>query len=324
MLLFSSLLVGFLSTTQASGSLSLSVPADGDEVFPTNGEFWLTGRDLSKWPQQVVLPNGFPKNSTQAPWEKNPDLRDLWREPRRVRWREDNLRARLKNLVGPGEGIALVEAQTGIGLALRTTLFPVSFRPPLTPGEAQENAKARAAKNVFEMLVVRPEKTLKPLTNYALIANGELVNFSTSTGPDTSPPEWEGLSEIRHEGEYNSVYEVNPASDDSPYPVRVEIYRGEIKNVKLRQYALVEKRFQTGRLSPFNESCVFAKAVDVAGNATEMLPCFAFPPLPEAEEPQKRGCSSTSLKTSKAWTWILAVFGLLSGLRRKSPLKPTR
>jgi hypothetical protein len=313
--LFSSLLIGIVGTTHASASLSVSVPADGDEAFPINGELWLMGRDLSDWSQQVVRPAGFPRGSAQAPWEKNPDLHDLWRAPRRVRWHEDNTRSRLKKLVNPGDGIALVESETGRGVDLQISLFPVSYRPPLTPGEAQEGAKARAAKNVFELLVVHPTAALKPLTDYALIANGELVNFNTSAGPDTTAPVWGGLSEIRHEGDHNSVYEANPIQDDSPYPVRIEIYRGEVKTVKLRQYALVEKRFQTGRLSPFNESCVFAKAVDVAGNATDMLPCFAFPPLPEpAAEPTGGACASAPLNRYKPG--FLGLFSLLL-LRRK-------
>lgn len=318
MLLFSFLLIGTVGTTHASATLSVSVPADGDESFPTNGELWLMGRDLSDWPQQVVVPAGFPRDSAVAPWEKNPDLQDLWRAPRRARWREDNTRARLKKLVGPGHGIALVESETGRGVGLQISLFPASYRPPLTPGEAQEGAKARAAKNVYNLLVVHPAETLKPLTDYALIANGELVKFNTSAGPDTTAPVWEGLLEIRHEGDHNSVYEINPTQDDSPFPVRIEIYRGNVKNVKLRQYALVESGFQTGRLSPFNESCVFAKAVDVAGNATDMLPCFAFPPLPETEapsEPSRWACTSTPHQKGRIGG--LALFSILLFRRKK-------
>jgi hypothetical protein len=278
------------------------------------------GRDMKNWPQEVVQPEGFPQQGTKAPWEKNPDLRDLWREPRRKRWRADNRKAQLKMLVGPGEGIALVEAETGKGVLLTTTLFPVAYRPPLTPGEAQEGAKTRASKNVFDMIVVHPEAPLKPSTDYALIANGELVSFNTAAGPDTIAPEWDGLVEIRHEGQHNSVFEVNPSKDNSPFPVRVEIYRGKITNVKLRQFALVEKNFQTGRLSPFNESCVFAKVVDVAGNATEMRPCFAFPPLPEKKNPEDSGaCSSTQAKPNLIAGLLLLLFGRRSERRRSKP-----
>ena len=319
--LYSILLLASLGISEAAPVLSVSVPASGDESFPTNGDLWLMGRNMKHWPQEVVLPKGFPRQGTKAPWEKNPDVRDLWREPRRKRWREDNRKAQLKMLVGPGEGIALVEAATGKGVLLTTTLFPVAYRPPLTPGEAQEGAKARASKNVLDLIVVHPEEPLKPSTDYALIANGELVAFNTATGPDTTPPEWEGLSDIRHEGQHNSVFEVNPAIDNSPFPVRVEIYRGEIKNVKLRQFALVEKNFQIGRLSPFNESCVFAKVVDVAGNATEMLPCFAFPPLPEKESAETGICSSTKAKPSLSL--VLSFLLLLVGRRSGAHSKPS-
>jgi MYXO-CTERM domain-containing protein len=305
------LLLGLLGSASAEPRFTASVPASGDEAFPTNGSLWIYGRELQDWPRQAALPTGFGEEDSLAPWEKNPELNDLWREPRRVRWREDALRARLKKLVAPGEGIAIVESAEGVGIPLSTKMFPVSYRPPMTPGEAQEHAKARAAKNVFELLIIKPEQPLKANTDYALIANGDLVTFSTGAGPDEEAPAWEGILEIRHEGEHNTVYEAHPVEDNSPYPVRIEIYRGKRTNVKLRQFALVGDAFQTGRLSPFNQSCVHAKAIDVAGNETDMLPCFEYPPLPESEEPtSKSGCSSTQTPTRGPW-----LFGLLILLR---------
>jgi len=318
MITFLSLLIGLTPQSSAEPDFSESIPASGDEAFPTNGSLWIYGKDLQQWPHQINIPAGFREGPIRPPWEKNPDLRDLWREPRRVRWREDALRARLKGLVAPGDGIAIVESATGKGIPYSSSFFPVAYRPPLTPGEAQEGTKARTEKNVFELLVVQPEGPLKANTDYALVANGTLVTFSTADGPDRVPPIWDGIAEIRHEGEHNSVYEAHPVEDNSPYPARIEIYRGELKNVKLRQFALVGDSFRTGRLSPFNQSCIFAKAVDVAGNETQMLPCFDFPPLPESEDLSgKSGCSSAPEKSR--YPWLLAALLLFKGRRSRGP-----
>jgi len=314
-----SLLIGLTAQSHAEPDFSASVPASGDEAFPTNGELWIYGRDLRDWPHQSSIPTGFKGSVTKAPWEKSPELKDLWREPRRIRWREDALRARLKTLVAPGDGIAIVESNTGKGIQLSSSFFPVAYRPPLTPGEAQEGSQQRSTKNVFELLIIKPEAPLKANTNYALVANGELVTFTTADGPDHQAPVWDGLVEVRHEGEHNSVYEVHPVEDNSPYPVRIELYRGELKNVKLRQFALVGDNYQTGRLSPFNQSCIFTKAIDVAGNQTQMLPCFEFPPLPDSDDGSSKSGCSTAKDTGRS-PWLLSLLVLFRG-RRSRDLK---
>ena len=201
-----------------------------------------------------------------------------------------------------------MKADTGKGIAFTTEVFSVAHRPPLSRGETDEAAADQASKITYQLLIIQPEEDLDRSTEYALVANGELVTFQTSDMPDREAPTWEGLSEIRHEGENNSVYETHPIEDNSPFPARVEIYRGKKENVQLRQFALVGRSFQTGRLSPFNTGCVFAKAVDVAGNATEMMPCFEFPPIPDFSTSDEKGACSSTPKTPSKW---LALFGLV-------------
>jgi len=292
----------------AAPDFSASIPASGDEDFPINGQLWLFGRDLDEWPQDVMLPTGFKSGDHRPPWVKNPELKDIWREPRRVRWHEDARRSRLRELVGSGEGIALVKADSGQGISFTTEVFSVAHRPPLSRGETEGGNAEQMGKISYQLLIIKPNSDLERSTDYALIANGELVTFSTSDVPDREAPSWEGLSEIRHEGENNSVYETHPIEDNSPFPARVEIYRGERENVQLRQFALVGRSFQTGRLSPFNTGCVFAKAVDVAGNATEMLPCFEFPPIPDFNTSEEKGACSSTRQTPSGW---LALIGLV-------------
>ena len=303
------------SFAEAAPDFSASVPASGDENFPINGQLWLFGRDLDEWPQDVVLPQGFKKGDHRPPWEKNPELKKIWREPRRVRWHEDSLRGRLRDLVENGEGIALVHAKTGKGIPFTTEVFSVAHRPPLSRGEETDSLEEKDTKNGYQLLIIQPQEDLDRSTEYALVANGELVTFTTAVGPDREAPTWEGIAEIRHEGENNSVYETFPVADNSPFPARVEIYRGKTENVQLRQFALVGRTFQTGRLSPFNTGCVFAKATDVAGNSTEMLPCFDFPPIPEfTTEESGGGCTSSSAQYSP---WLLLTgLVLLRGRKR--------
>ena len=300
------------------------MPASGDENFPINGQIWLFGRELTEWPSKVNRPNGFPKEDNRPPWIKNPDLKKIWREPRRVRWHETNRRERLRALVPPGEGIAIVEAETGRGIDFSSEIFPVAYRPPLSPGESGQTNKRAAAKNVFQLLVIQPKDDLKRETDYALVTNGELVLFTTANGPDREAPSWQGLSEIRHESENNSLYEAQPVTDNSPYPARVELYRGDIENLRLRQFALVGSGFQTGRLSPFNQGCVYAKAIDVAGNSTDMLPCFEFPPLPDwGPDSSKSGCSSSARHLPSQWAWGLILAAVLTArVRRKEQKAP--
>ena len=315
MIFLLSLLIGTSGTAQAAPDFTASVPASGDDSFPTNGSLWLYGRDLTDWPQEIQIPTGFPRQIEAAPWIKNPELNDLWREPRRVRWRKDHLRKRLKQLVPEGSGIALVESVSGKGISFSAEIFPVTHRPPLHTESQKDEVKSSPSKNSFELLIIRPETDLMPNTDYALVANGELVAFSTGPGADREPPTWEGITEIRHESENNSVYEANPVEDNAPFATRVEIYRGKEENVRLRQFALVGSEFKTGRLSPLNQSCVYAKAVDVAGNETEMLPCFKFPPVPNFNKSKGKGACDSSNANLGLWTVFLA--GLLI-VRRSS------
>ena len=208
-----------------------------------------------------------------------------------------------------------MEAESGKGIPFTTEIFSVAHRPPLSRGEHNEAQSNKASGTSYQLLTIQPAEDLSRSTDYALVANGELVMFRTSDTPDREAPTWEGISEIRHEGENNSIYETFPIADNSPFPARVEIYRGESENVQLRQFALVGQTYQTGRLSPFNTSCVFAKAVDVAGNATEMLPCFEFPPLPDFGGPEEKGSCSTSPAPSSSLLFLLALVGL-RGRRR--------
>lgn len=298
----------------AAPDFSASVPASGDEEFPINGQIWLFGKQLDEWPSTVVQPTGFKAGDHRPPWEKNPELKDIWREPRRVRWHEDARRARLRELVNDGEGIALVVAETGKGIPFTTEVFSVAHRPPLSRGENSEAAEGKSTGHSYQLLILQPEEDLSRSTDYALVANGELVMFRTADTPDREAPQWEGISEIRHEGENNSIYETFPVEDNSPFPTRVEIYRGKKDNVQLRQFALVGPAYKTGRLSPFNTGCVFAKAVDVAGNATEMLPCFEFPPIPDFSSDEGKGsCSST--ERSSPFLVLLALLGLTARRR---------
>ncbi|MEC7239725.1 MAG: hypothetical protein VXW32_00665 [Myxococcota bacterium] len=294
----------------AAPDFSASVPASGDENFPINGQLWLFGKDLDEWPSNAVLPSGFRAGDHRPPWEKNPELRDIWREPRRVRWHEDARRARLRELVSDGEGIALVEAENGRGIRFTSEIFSVAHRPPLSRGETSDAASGKTSGTSYQLLIIQPAQDLERSKEYALVANGELVMFRTSDTPDREAPTWQGISEIRHEGENNSIYETFPVEDNSPFPARIEIYRGESDNVQLRQFALVGQAYQTGRLSPFNTGCVFAKAVDVAGNATEMLPCFEFPPLPDFSSAEERGSCSSSATPSSGALILLALVGL--------------
>ena len=319
---FASLLFLFSSTASAEPDFNASVPASGDENFPINGELWLFGRDLSQWPSQMTRPNGFPKEDNRPPWVKNPDLQKLWREPRRVRWHETNRRERLRALVPPGSGIAVVEAETGRGIEFSSELFPVAYRPPLSPGEAGQSNTTSGANNVFQLLVIQPTEELKRQTDYALVTNGELVLFSTADGPDREAPSWDGLSEIRHESENNSLYEAQPVTDNSPYPARIELYRGNIEDLKIRQFALVGSSFQTGRLSPFSQGCIFAKAIDVAGNSTDMLPCFEFPPIPEWDSGSSEGGCASSNRQADQWSFILLAMLVIARTRPQEKKAP--
>ena len=165
---FATALLFFGGVAFAAPDFSASVPASGDENFPINGQLWLFGKYLDEWPSEVVLPSGFKAGDHRPPWEKNPELKDIWREPRRVRWHEDSRRARLRELVSDGEGIAIVEAESGRGIRFNSEVFSVAHRPPLSRGETSDAASDKATGTSYQLLIIQPAQDLERSTDYAL------------------------------------------------------------------------------------------------------------------------------------------------------------
>jgi len=291
--------------------VTLTVPANGDENFPPNGSFWLYGKNLDSLPQSVAMPTGYGPAEV-PPWEENVELTELWREPRRAQWRQDSGQRRLRALTEGLDSLALVNVNSGLGVEIEVSSYEAVYRPTLRFA-ANGAPIERAVDNVFDLLVVRPVERLEPDTDYALLSNGNLSVFSTGSLDDLTAPDWGGIEGVRHLGNENTTYTLSSASDDSPFPVRVELYRGEARNPRLRQFALVATRSVTGRLSPLNRDCIFARAVDVAGNYTDLLPCYPYPPPPEVEveEESAMGCNVARSASSRSSGWPFLLIGAL-------------
>jgi hypothetical protein len=295
--------------------LTLTVPANGDTNFPLNGSFWLYGKNLDSWPQEVTIPTGY-AGAEVPPWETNTELTDLWREPRRAQWRRNNGQRRLRTLTDGLEGISLVLVSSGLGVEIEVSTYGAVYRPPLR-FTADGLPIERALDNVFDLLVVTPLERLEPDTEYALLANGSLSVFSTGQLDDTTAPDWGGIEDVKHLGERNTIYTLTSAGDDFSFPVRVELYRGQARSPRLRQFALVGSRPVTGRLSPLNRDCIFTRAVDVAGNYTDLFPCYPYPEPPEVEleEETMFGCNVAGVLPTRISGWLLILLGTMFSRR---------
>ena len=297
--------------SESSYALTLTVPANGDDNFPLNGNLWLYGKKLDLLPQEVMLPDGYGVEEV-PPWEQNPDVSELWREPRRAQWRRSSVQRRLRTLSEGIEGVALVRVDSGIGVAVELSTYGAVYRPPLRFA-ADGTPIERAVDNVYDLLVANPLESLEPETDYALLVNGDLSVFTTAQVDDITPPEWAGIEEVTHLGDENTVYTLASAADDFSFPVMVELYRGEARSPRLRQFALVGTRPVTGRLSPLNQDCIFARSVDVAGNYTDLLPCYPYPDPPEEEVVEETflGCGVVDSSPNKGSKWSLVLLAAL-------------
>lgn len=177
-----------------------------------------------------------------------------------------------------GDLKASIEVEKGgTKVDARLERFPVEdissvSRTPRKPGWTG----ASRVRYLFELV---PEKPLKTRTwykvTYSIWDRPETFRFETGGGPDETAPTVAAPTDLRRatEGLSFTLFGVGAAKDDHLFPVRLDYYVGDDEKSATRLGYSFRKAGGTGVLRGDVASCVFVRAVDLAGNASAMTPC---------------------------------------------------